>query len=348
MTQQDNNRYYNNYDQETTLPADLAYEIDESVTGECDNLKSGTGTSGQDENNCPVLTDDLVEAIRQVYYAIKTGDIVISANEDSKCDGSTLPTLASILSRLLRFDEAVACILCTYDPILIDILRSGEFPQILMGQSNSKYPVWRNPSTTPTEGSQLPITSGGVYAAIKDAQLSLFHSATDDEAWVESGGRVSYDYCASSLADLRSQVSSPENGETALLSPDPSRPDEPCANASYQYDSELSEWVLAYHLDGPSDYAVVQILKGTFKDNELYWLSGKNGTKCGWNLMDASIAAIQEKINEINGKLDKAVYGADTPTFSGPYALAVGRNYSDLIFLDPPEGKTLITLAVSN
>ena len=202
---QDNNRYYNNYDPSSVLPGDLAYEIDEVNTSECDNLKENKGTSGNDNNNCDVLSNELIEAIRQVYYSIKNGDIVISANEDSKCDGSQLPTVASILSRLLRFDEAVACILCTYDPILIKILKSGEYPQVLMGQTGSVYPVWKNVSETPTEGSMLPITSGGVYDAIKEAQLSVFHKITDDPNWVEAGGQDRYAFLASSLEDLEKQ-----------------------------------------------------------------------------------------------------------------------------------------------
>ena len=202
---QDNNRYYNNYDPSSVLPGDLAYEIDEVNTSECDNLKENKGTSGNDNNNCDVLSNELIEAIRQVYYSIKNGDIVISANEDSKCDGSQLPTVASILSRLLRFDEAVACILCTYDPILIKILKSGEYPQVLMGQTGSVYPVWKNVSETPTEGSMLPITSGGVYDAIKEAQLSVFHKITDDPNWVKAGGLYEYDYFASSDEDLDAQ-----------------------------------------------------------------------------------------------------------------------------------------------
>lgn len=202
---QDNNRYYNNYDPSSVLPGDLAYEIDEVNTSECDNLKENKGTSGNDNNNCDVLSNELIEAIRQVYYSIKNGDIVISANEDSKCDGSQLPTVASILSRLLRFDEAVACILCTYDPILIKILKSGEYPQVLMGQTGSVYPVWKNVSETPTEGSMLPITSGGVYDAIKEAQLSVFHKITDDPNWVEAGGQDRYAFLAKSIEDLEEQ-----------------------------------------------------------------------------------------------------------------------------------------------
>lgn len=202
---QDNNRYYNNYDPSSVLPGDLAYEIDEVNTSECDNLKENKGTSGNDNNNCDVLSNELIEAIRQVYYSLKNGDIVISANEDSKCDGSQLPTIASILSRLLRFDEAVACILCTYDPILIKILKSGEYPQVLMGQTGSVYPVWKNVSETPTEGSMLPITSGGVYDAIQEAQLSMFHKITDDPNWVAAGGQYNYAFLAKSLEDLKEQ-----------------------------------------------------------------------------------------------------------------------------------------------
>lgn len=205
---QDNNRYYNNYDPSSVLPGDLAYEIDEVNTSECDNLKENKGTSGNDNNNCDVLSNELIEAIRQVYYSLKNGDIVISANEDSKCDGSQLPTIASILSRLLRFDEAVACILCTYDPILIKILKSGEYPQVLMGQTGSVYPVWKNVSETPTEGSMLPITSGGVYDAIKEAQLSMFHKITDDPKWVEAGGQLQYAFLAKSIEDLEEQSKS--------------------------------------------------------------------------------------------------------------------------------------------
>lgn len=203
MAKLNENKHYQNYDPMATEPWWLAEEVS---ANECNNLQNGHGTSGSDETNCDVFQNDLIPALMQEYKAIERGDIVIAANEDSKCsDGSPLPTIASILSRILRFSQAVACVLCTYDPILINILKSGEYPQILMGQTGSKYPIWREPSKEPTAGSKLPITSGGVWEAIQQAIMSVFHEATDDRAWVANGGKLTYDFFTkdpSGLADI--------------------------------------------------------------------------------------------------------------------------------------------------
>lgn len=200
MAKLNENKYYQNYDPMVTEPWWLAEEVN---ANECNNLKNGHGTNGSDTTNCDVFQNDLIPALIQEYKSIQRGDIVIAANEDSKCsDGSPLPTLASILSRILRFSQAVACVLCTYDPILINILKSGEYPQILMGQTGSKYPIWRNPSETPTPGSKLPITSGGVWEAIQQAIMSVFHEATDDREWVANGGKLTYDFFTKDPAGL--------------------------------------------------------------------------------------------------------------------------------------------------
>lgn len=332
------NSYYNNYD--SSIPNNyLAYEIGENVAGECANLQDDSGTSGQDESNCDVLNNDLIPALVAVYETIKVGNRVIYTNDESKCDeDSADPTLASILSRILRFDQAVACILCTYDPKLIAYLKSGRYPQVLMGGgSNSSYPVWQNPSTTPTQNSQLPITSGGVYDAIQQAILSVFHKATDDAAWVEAGGSYTYAYYATVPGALATQdMSQVATDDKALILNGADG-----TNQEYVYDG--SNWEAMDVIGEPNNYAVIEVEKGYFADNELYYLHDSAGNK-SWNLMDASIATIEARISALEDIYEDAVLSAD----SNEYLFGVKTTLAQAQAVPATAGKQTITLVIGS
>lgn len=327
--------YYNNFSN-NVLPDQLAYEIGESVSGECDNLKNDSGTSGTDDSNCDVLNNDLLPALIQEYEAIKEGNINIYANDDSKCDEDSMPTLASILSRILRFDEAVACILCTYDPKLIAYLKSGRYPQVLMGGgSSSTYPVWQNPSTTPTANSQLPITSGGVFNAIQEAILSVFHKATDDASWVEHGGQYTYAYYADTLADLLDQdLSELAADDIALI-----RDGDDGRNQEYEWDG--TDWSPLDVCGEPNNYGVIEVEKGYFADRELYWLHDAAGN-VSWNLMDATLKEIEERISALEEILDDSVLNAD----SNHYLFGVKATLAEAQAVPATTGKQTITLVI--
>ena len=331
------NSYYNNYD-DTVLPNQLAYEIGESVAGECANLQDDSGTSGEDESNCDVLNNDLIPALVSVYERIKTGNIQIYANDESKCDDSTDPTLASILSRILRFDQAVACILCTYDPKLIAYLKSGRYPQILMGGgSNSSYPIWQNPSTAPTQNSQLPITSGGVFTAIQQAILSVFHKATDDVDWVEAGGQYTYDYYADTLADLLDQdLTEVEVDDKALI-----KTGEDGTNQEYVWDG--TTWENLDVIGEPNNYAVIEVEKGYYGDKELYWLHDAAGNT-SWNLMDATLKALEDRVSALEAIYEDAVLNAD----ANKYLFGVKTTLAQAQAVPATTGKQTITLVIGS
>lgn len=341
----DKNTYYNNYDSSSVLPSYLAREINEQVAEECDNLADATGTTGHDEGNCDVFNNDLLPAIQQVYYQIKNGMMNIYANEDSKCDEDNAPTLASILSRLLRFDEAVACILCTYDPQLIAYLKSGTYPQILMGGgSGSKYPVWQNPSTQPSANSVLPITSGAVYDAIQDAKDSVFHKATDDSSWTSAGGGFTYEYYADTLAELEGQYDEssaesdaelPEEGDVAMI-----LNGEDGVNQEYKYME--GEWVGLDVIGEPNNFAVIEIEKGAYADEEIYYLHD-SADNVSWNILDFNLTSLERRVTALEEEFSTAVYSYDATE----YLFNVVPTLAQAQAVTPVAGKTTVTLVIS-
>ena len=332
----DTNTYYNNYDSSSVLPSYLANEINEVLDTECDNLADNTGTSGQDDSNCDVLNNELIPAIQQVYYQIKNGMMNIYANEDSKCEDDNSPTIASILSRLLRFDEAVSCILCTYDPRLIAYLKSGTYPQVLMGGgTSSTYPVWQNPSTSPTTGSSLPITSGAVYTAIQNAVLSVFHKATDDAAWVAAGGQFTYDYYAEVPAALIYQdMTEVETNDIAMI-----KNGADGTNQEYVYDG--TTWEPMDVIGEPSNFAVIEIEKGYFKDDEIYWMKDTAGN-ITWNIMDISVTELENRVTALETIYGDAVLSYDSTN----YLFGVADTYAQAQAVPSTAGKTTITLVM--
>lgn len=341
----DRNTYYNNFDDSFTLPNYLAREINEEIAEECDNLADATGTSGQDEGNCDVFNDDLLPAIQQVYYQIKNGVMNIYANDDSKCEDDNAPTIASILSRLLRFDEAVSCVLCTYDPQLIAYLKSGTFPQILMGGgSGSKYPVWQNPSTSPSASSILPITSGAVFDAIRDAIDSVFHKATDDSSWSSAGGGFTYEYYADTVADLYEQYDEsgaesgaelPEEGDLAMI-----LDGEDGVNQEYKYME--GEWVALDVIGEPNNFAVIEIEKGKYADEEIYYLHDSDGN-ISWNVLDFNLTGLERRVTALEEVYKTAVLSYDPTT---EYLLHTVPSISAAQAVTPIPGKTTITLVI--
>lgn len=328
--------YYNNFD-DSVLSNQLAYEIGEQVAEECDNLQKDSGTSGQDAGNCDVFSNDLLPALEQVYNAIKVGNMNIYANDDSKCsENDKNPTLASILSRILRFDQAVACVLCTYDPKLIKYLKSGRYPQVLMGGgSSSSYPIWQNPSTSPTQGSNLPITSGGVFAAIQETLLSTFHKATDDTKWTAAGGQYYYEYYANDPADLESQdMKDVAEGDKALVKDGVNG-----TNQEYVWDG--SAWEAMDVIGEPNNYAVIEVKKGYYEDKELYFIHDMSGN-ITWNLMDATLTGLEERVEELEEVLEDAVLNSD----GNKYLFGVKDTLAQAQAVPATSGKQTITLVI--
>lgn len=209
-------------------------DVVEAITdAQCQHIKDNKGIEGNRENNCDDLTGELLCDIRQVLdWVVNAGPVTIFANDDSKCQDDDAPTLASMWSRIYRFAQAVTCILCAYDPFINVLLKSGRFPQVLMGAmtlddsemdgccKKTGYPVWVTPDDYPTLDSNRPVTALGITRAIQDAILSVWHK------WEEE---PEFNYFAQTLNDPNDPYSVAEqmkkwpakNGDTLLLASSP-------------------------------------------------------------------------------------------------------------------------------
>lgn len=285
-------------------PAD---EVVEEVTEEeCDHLQAFIGLDGMKTQNCDDLAA-LVCDIKQEIDAINIDDaITIAANDESKCQDDDLPTLASMWSRILRYTQAATCILCAYDPRLATILKTGRYPQILFGSiQEGGYPQWMTPDDTPTEDSLKPVTSAGIYDAIREAILSVWH------VWEE---QPEFTYFAQTISDpsdmnnLESQMLKypASNGDTALIA---------AANGKtsllYTYDG--TNWVFTRELtrddDNLTNFAVTHILKGDYATNGVYYFDGT------WQVMDADLSELEKKVDELREIFDHSVLTGSTDQY---------------------------------
>lgn len=321
--------------QNTMKASDVAPEI---TTTECENLSASTGLSGKEDSNCTDLSE-MVCAIKQDVDAI-TGERVLSiaANEASKCDNNDDPTLASMWSRILRYSQAVACILCEYDPFVSTILKQGKYPQILMGavqtgSDGTGYPQWVTPDTSPTEGSSKPATSGGIIKAVNDAILSVWHLWSEYPEF--SYFAQSYDN-EDNVQNLVAQTTAfpPAEGDTALVSNNGTD-----NNVVYTYTN--GAWVQTKVLgddDGLTNFAVTHINKGYYADKGVYYFhDGANDT---WQVMDVDQTELENKIASLQALFETAVFSADDTQ----YVLTTAGSVADAYNAECQEGKTTIVL----
>lgn len=293
--------------------------VDPITEQECESLGNNTGLDINDgETTCQALKTKLLPLLSQIIGDISSGSMVIYANDDSKCDDQdTSPTLASMLSRIYRVSQAFACILCQYDPTLSNMLMAGTYPQVLMGGEN--YPSWVTPDSTPTEGSNNLVTSNGIYTAIQNAIISVWHM------WDE-GDDGSFEYYATDVQDL------PTNGNTegdyALVYDSATY-----SNMIYEWDG--SAWVLSKTVL-PADmenFAVVHINKGDWADKGLYWFD------TGWNLLDADLGDLESRVAALEASMAHTVQALDTTT---TYKLGVVATASQASSVPSEAGVTKI------
>lgn len=280
-----------------------ANEVVEQITSEeCENLSNNTGLDGSEVSNCSDLTRMICDIKQEVDYLANQSIMSVAANEDSKCQPSLEPTVHSMMSRILRFSQAVECILCSYDPYIVKILTSGKYPQILMGSlDNNGYPVWVNPDTTPTENSEKPVTSGGIYQAVQDAILSVWH------LWEE---QPEFNYFAQTLNSsgdshnliAQSTDTHPSNGDRALVANDGTH-----GTSLYIYTN--GEWLFEKELTKESDnltnFATTHITSGYYKDKGVYYFDGT------WQVLDADLSEVEKKLELLEQMVGKAVTSND-------------------------------------
>lgn len=311
---------------------------------ECENLKKNAGLDGQG-NNCDAFNNTLLPEIEQevAYLASRSTDaFTIFTNDESKCDDDDAPTLASWWSRIYRFSQAVTCILCQYDPFLTVLLKSGRYPQILMGAASNSldaselgchqtgYPVWVNPDDYPVEGSPKPVTSDGVYKAVQDAILSVWH------LWEE---HPEFDFFAQSVDDpndlhnLASQTGM-VSGDTALVTNDGTE-----QTVLYEYDG--TDWVSQGSLDQDNltNFAVTHINKGYYQKKDVYYFgTGEDET---WQVMDVHLTELEMKVEELKNMFTDAVLSGDAGT---EYLLTTRATLAEANLVQPTSGKTTIVL----
>lgn len=333
VTQSDNSACLNENGEWRLKPNTVVDQITEQ---ECENLKSNAGLDGAQASNCGDLNSLICDIKQEVEQVASNRVMVIAPNDLSKCDDSEDPTLASMWSRILKFAQAASCVMCTYDPFVATILKSGKYPEILMGAATEGgYPTWVKPDELPQADSKRPVTSGGIQEAIKQAILGVWHK------WEE---HPTFDYFAQTIDgsddphNLTNQMTdNPANsGDTALVASDGVH-----NTALYTFDG--TDWVFTKELDsddGLTNFAVSHIGRGYYATKDVYYFyDGTNGT---WQVMDADLTELEKKVKELEGQFNGAVFGKDTgegylittrPTLAQAQAVACDNDRMTLTFV---------------
>lgn len=254
-----------------------------------------------DFNNC--VCDNLhymTELICQQLFRIKTGMKTIYANCDTKvlCDPySNNPTLASILSRLLRFAQATACLICSMEAL--DIFKGGETDQVFSATTPGEQGQWITMDYYPTEGNDNLVTSSGVAQAIQDYIHSVFHPIGAYGYWAESLEELDEQTTCESGEESESESAipcvPPEEGDTAVV-------------GRYYYTYTNGVWVQTAEVPDVSDFAVITILKGDYTDKNFYWWNDE------WRLLNIEGAgSLEDRVEVIENYTEgnKVVYSYD-------------------------------------
>lgn len=331
-------------DESSALVCDLSGVNPNDVVGEinstqCENLSASNGLDGTKRDNCEDLSE-MMCLIKQEVDAIATERaMVIAANDASKCQDDTDPTLASFWSRVLRWSQAVTCILCEYDPFVATILKQGRYPQILMGAvqvgaDGSGYPQWVMPDEVPTEWSPRPVMSSGVVKAVNEAILSVWH------LWEE---HPEFTYFAQTYNDpdnpqnllRQTQDNPPAVGDTALVGTNGSE-----HNITYTWNGNA--WTNATVIgedEGLTNFAVTHILKGYYADKGVYYFH--DGTEDTWNVMDVELGDIEKRLDKLEKIFENAVVSA---TEGQQFILTTAESVNAANSVACTEGKTTIVL----
>lgn len=296
--------------------------VPEITQTQCQNIKDNHGIYGNLQENCPDFTGELLCDIRQVLeYVLNMGVGNVFANDDSKCSDDDAPTLASMWSRIYRFAQAVTCVLCAYDPFINTLLKSGRFPQVLMGAQTEDdrtmdgccrkvgYPTWVTPDEYPTYDSNRPVSAGGISRAIKDAILSVWH------LWEEEPNFNYFAQTVNGADDPFSLMAQMEKwpaveGDTCLIAHATE-----CGNktAIYQYRHDndpsgelevkwrFNECVEVGGKQNLTNFAVTHIFKGRYADKGMYFFDDT------WQVMDADLGTIEDRVERLEGIYENAV-----------------------------------------
>lgn len=249
-----------------------------------------------DVNNCVCQSlNYMTELICQELHKIETGRKEIYANCQVKelCDPySENPTLASIMSRIVRYSQMVACLLCSMDALTA--FGAGQTNQVYTATEPGHFGEWITLDGQATEGSDNLVTSDAVYAAINTMLHSTFRPIG------------TYNYYAEDLTDLRRQATSPSSGNTAVI-----------GNSYYTY---RTSWTRTGEVPDLQDLGLINILNGDWAQRELYWWDDH------WNLLDID-PRTETRISELEDAVPDLVLNYDTSNEENMMVAPI--NYTD-------------------
>ena len=229
-------------------------------------------------NNCNCdnfnyLLDLLCQAIKPLYNGNKT----IYANPATKelCDPySQNPTMATLWSRLLRFDEAAACLVC--DMLNLAGMRGGNYDQYYVGEVG-----WTTIAKVVEEGNELLVSSGAVREYIDEKIHEVWHYHSD------------VDYIVGKLSEA--PASGLENDDSMIV-----------AETSKWYNWNGSSWVEDTTFD-PHDFAVFHVNKtyrsslGNVRAGQAWYYFEQH-----WSILDAHVGDLQQRLDVLEAA--KPVY----------------------------------------
>lgn len=324
---------------EIVEPAAIMAAITEE---QCQNLKNNTGIYGTADDNCEDFQGLLCDIRQDLEAVLRNESMTIFANDFSKCsDTDENPTLASMWSRIYRFAQAVTCVFCAYDPFMSVLLKSGRYPQVLMGAptqtmtdeemgcSKVGYPVWVTPDSYPLEGSYRPVTSDAVYNAIEDAILSVWH------LWEEHPEFAYYAEYESTGENPLTSITDMVEYDYALVK----RNDNGDYNVIYQYYDDAWHVEEVIGLGTIPNFTVTHILKGYWEDKGIYYFED-NGTPT-WNIMDANLTALEQRIEAVEQIYERAVLSQTSDT--SRYLITTRANYTQAMAVPATSGKVTLT-----
>ena len=112
------------------------------------------------------------------------------------------------------------------------------------------------------------------------------------------------------------------------------------------YDASAKKWVDGSSLPRPSDYSVIKVAKGTYANKELYSIDVPDSRGTTFNLLDGSIADVNDRINKLEALCDRAVLSADFDYNGDKYALLVRDTYDEAISAPTVPNCTTIALVI--
>lgn len=306
-------------------PADILAALTDK---ERENIMNDKGLDGKQDGNCGDIQGGLLCDIRQELEAVlQNQSMTIYANDFSKCsETDENPTLASMWSRIYRFSQAIASMLCAYDPFLANLLKSGKYPQVLMGSpsaNGSGYPTWVAPDSYPSESTTKPVSSDGVYRAIEDAILSVWH------LWKE---HPEFTYYTDTIKE-RDALTDLEENDTVLVKDAGSK-----KNVIYRYYNEQWNEEEVVGVDLPN-FTVTHIVKGYWADKGMYYF--KDGNEPTWQAMDANLTDLERRVDELAEKISHAVLPA--PGDTNDYLITTRANLSQANAVPATSGKVTLT-----